>query len=64
MENKPEYKTKTTGPASLAELRGEPFTSFRFMLSTRHHDHLKTQALKNKMSAAEYLRHLIDNDMS
>lgn len=58
-----EFIKPQTGPPSLEELRGEPFTSFRFMLPKRHHEYLKSKSIQKRVTVAEYLRRLIEADM-
>lgn len=62
MEENPTPKKKT-GPASFEEMYGEPYTSLRFNLPERQVAYLKREALKGKVSIADYLRQMIEKDM-
>ena len=62
MEGKTKDKAKT-GPASFEEMYGEPFTALRFKLPERQLAYLKREALKGRVSIAEFLRALIEREM-
>ena len=61
--DKPTHPVVKRGQPSIADRYREPTTSFRFTLTESQHAYVKQCAEDAGISAAEYLRQLIEADM-